>query len=251
MIPYADVLEAIKWLAVLYLCMSIGVLAFVKAGQLAVLRYAVGKAVGLIGIAAITWILSIAKILPFSATSSLLVIIPLLVVTIYFRWIQISLAFKKHWRSFLAIEIVFIGLFIVGVLVRAANPRLEGTEKMMDSAILSNLLRHGKGVPVDTWYSPDNINYYYFGQWIIALLAKLSFTTLAYAYNLGCATIVALSGSVIFALTWTLTKKIAGGFLGVFLVLFASNLHPFIALISGQDNYFFFNSGRFIDQVIN
>jgi uncharacterized membrane protein len=251
MIPFADVFEAIKWLAVLYLCMSVGALAFVNAGQLAVLRYAVGKAVGLIGIAAITWILSISKILSFSAVSALLVIIPLLAITVYFRRIQISLAFKKHWRSFLAIEIIFISLFIVGVLVRAANPRLEGTEKMMDSAILSNLLRHGKGVPVDTWYSPDNINYYYFGQWIIALLAKLSFTSLAYAYNLGCATIVALSGSVIFALTWTLTKKIAGGFLGVFLVLFASNLHPFIALISGQNNYFFFNSGRFIEQVIN
>ena len=62
---------------------------------------------------------------------------------------------------------------------------------------------------------------------------------------------MAVTGTSIFALGWQLSKKYIGGFLALFLALFASNLHPFISLISGQHNYFFFNSGRFIEQVIN
>jgi uncharacterized membrane protein len=50
---------------------------------------------------------------------------------------------------------------------------------------------------------------------------------------------------------WTLTRKLRGGLLVVFLGLFASNIHPFLAFLKGNTSYFFFNSGRFVDVRIN
>lgn len=251
MIPLMDVLIAAKWLIALYLCGVLGTLLFVKTGPLTALRYSLGKAVGVIGIAAITWILSIFKIMSFTATTILIVLAVLYALVIFIRWKQITGSIKKNWRAYIIIELVFILLFVLGIAIRSSLPKAEGIEKFMDAAILSNLMRHGLGTPVDTWYAPNDINYYYFGHWIIAMIAKMSSTTIGYAFNLGFASSLAITGTSIFCLGKYLSKKYIGGALALFLALFASNLHPFIMFLSGSHNYFFFNSGRFIEQVIN
>jgi uncharacterized membrane protein len=173
------------------------------------------------------------------------------VLVIFVRHKPIIASFHKYWKAYLGLEIVFILLFAIGVLIRSSLPKIEGVEKFMDSAILSNLLRHSRGAPVDTWYAPDPINYYYFGHWIVATVAKLSSTTIGYAFNLGYITFLAVAGSSIFGLGWQLSKKMVGGLLALFFALFAANLHPIISLISGTNNYYFFNSGRFVEHIIN
>ena len=74
MIPAIDVFIAIKWLLALYLCTALGSLIFIKSGLYNPLRYSFGKAFGLIGIAAITWVLSIFKIMSFTATTIFIVL---------------------------------------------------------------------------------------------------------------------------------------------------------------------------------
>ncbi|MFZ2522901.1 MAG: DUF2298 domain-containing protein, partial [Minisyncoccia bacterium] len=59
------------------------------------------------------------------------------------------------------------------------------------------------------------------------------------------------AGSNILLAGWAMSKRFLGGVLSVFLALFASNFHPFLAWYHSTPNYFFFNSGRFIEQVIN
>jgi uncharacterized membrane protein len=251
MVPAADIFIALRWLIALYLCSTLGMLLFIKSDAYGILRYSFGKAFGVIGVAAITWLLSIFKIMPFTPKTILIVLALGYAIVLFLRWNQIIASFKKQWRSYLVIEIVFILLFILGAVIRSAAPKAEGIEKFMDAAILSNLIRHGTGAPVDTWYAPDMINYYYFGHWIITLLAKMSSSAIGYAFNLGFATSLAITGTSIFCLGRQLSKKYIGGFLALFLALFASNLHPFVSLLSQAHNYFFFSSGRFIEQVIN
>jgi uncharacterized membrane protein len=251
MIPFSDVVIALGWLGALYVCSILGTLVFMRPGNTARLRYGLGKVVGIVGLGAITWTGSLIKILPFTTLWIWLLIIVLFGLVLVLRRPILWQCLKQHWRSYLFIEIVFIALFIIGIALRASNPDILGIEKPMDAAILSNLLRHTTGVPVDTWYAPDGINYYYFGHWLVAMLAKMSRTNLAYAFNLGFATVLASAGTSIFVLGWQVAKRKVAGFLALFLTFFASNLHPLIMTLSGQDHYFFFSSGRFIEQVIN
>ncbi len=251
MIPFGDVLIALAWLGALYVASYWGVLALIRPGDLSLLRYGLGRVIGLVGLGAITWVLSLIRIVPFTALWIWLIILVLYVLTFIFRRKTLKQCFKAHWRSYLFIEAIFIALFIVGVALRSSIPKIEGIEKMMDSAILSNLLRHTAGVPVDTWYAPDSLNYYYFGHWLVATIAKMSRTGLAYAFNLGFATVLATAGTSIYILGWQIAKRKLAGFLALFLTFFASNLHPFLMTLTAQNHYFFFNSGRFIEQVIN
>ena len=251
MIPFSDLLIALQWLVVLMVCSILGTMIFMRAGNLAAISYAFGKVAGLVGLAALTWILSLIKAIPFKTLWIWLLVAVLFMVVIRWRHKAIKKALSEHWRTFLYIEIIFVLLFVVGLVIRSSIPKIEGIEKPMDAAILSNLLRHSIGVPIDTWYAPDSINYYYFGHWIIAMLAKMSHVGVAHAFNLGFATVLAISGTSIFVLTWQITKHKVAGWLGLFLALFASNLHPFIQVLSSKADYLFFNSGRFIEQVIN
>jgi uncharacterized membrane protein len=251
MIPIADILVAFKWLLAIYLCGLVGVLFIVKDGPLKELKYLFGKAMGIIGLAAITWLMSVFNIMPFTPVNILILVVVLCVVAIVLRSKQIKQAVLKNWRDYLFLEAVFIALFAAGIAIRSSIPTINGVEKFMDVSILSNLMRHTKGVPVDTWYAPYGINYYYFGHWVIAMLAKISGTAVGYAFNLGFATVLAISGSAFFGLGRQLSKKYIGGLLTVFMVFFAGNLQTFCVMVSGAKDYFFYSSGRFIDQVIN
>lgn len=252
MFESADIIVFLSWLGALYACSLLGSFMFIKPqSSYQALRYATGKSVGVIGIAAIIWILSLFGIIQFSSLSIWALTALGFIAAILFRRKVILEDIKRNYKKYLLIEAVFLLIFIIGALMRVANPRIEGVEKFMDSAILSNLLRHEKGIPVDTWYAPDAINYYYFGHFIIAAIAKFSRVSIEYAFNLGPATVMALSGTAIFCLAWDLTKKKLAGVLAVFLAIFASNLHPFASVLSGQTDYFFFSSGRFIEDVIN
>jgi uncharacterized membrane protein len=251
MIPFNDVLIALQWLGAVYACSILGMLVFMRPGAYTFLRYGLGRVVGVVGLGAITWVLSLIKILPFTTLFIWLIIVALYAVVLATRRQTIKKCLKQHWRGYLFIEVVFLALFIIGIALRSAVPKIEGIEKMMDAAILSNLMRHDTGVPVDTWYAPNGLNYYYFGHWLVAMLAKMSRVGLAYAFNLGFAFVLATAGTSVFVLGWQIVKRKFAGFLALFLAFFASNLHPFIIIFSGQHNYFFFNSGRFVEQVIN
>lgn len=251
MIPFGDVLIALEWLGVLYACSMLGALVFLRPSKYFLLRYSFGKVIGIVGLGALTWLLSLLHIMPFIALWIWLIIIVLYALVLALRRKIIWTCLKQHWRELIVVELVFISLFIIGIALRVSNPDMNNIEKPMDAAILSNLLRHTTGVPVDTWYAGESINYYYFGHWLIAMLAKLSRTSLAYAFNLGFASVLAIAGSSLFVLGWRLAKQKLAGFLALFLAFFASNLHPFWMILNGHKNYFFFNSGRFIEQVIN
>jgi uncharacterized membrane protein len=251
MIPFSDVIIALQWLGAVYACSVLGTLVLMRPGAYTFLRYGLGRVVGVVGLGAITWVLSLIKFVPFTTLWIWLIIVALYVVALTIRRRTIKQCFKRHWRGYLFIELVFVVLFIVGVALRSAVPKIEGIEKMMDAAILSNLMRHDAGVPVDTWYAPNGLNYYYFGHWLVAMLAKMSRVGLNYAFNLGFVFVLATAGTSIFVLGWQIVKRKFAGFLALFLAFFASNLHPFLMMLGGQHNYFFFSSGRFIEQVIN
>lgn len=115
---------------------------------------------------------------------------------------------RQRWRYVLINEALFAGvLWLMGYL-RALNPSVTGTEKFMDQAFLSAIIRAQHLPPPDPWLSGYPINYYYFGHFLIATLAKLLGTAPAVAFNCGIALTAALVASAIFGVAANLTAGI-------------------------------------------
>jgi YYY domain-containing protein len=110
------------------------------------------------------------------------------------------------WRTILATEAVFALAFAAWCLVRAHQPRIQtaGGEKWMEIAFLRAILRSDTFPPHDPWLSGFAISYYYFGYVIVAMLTQLAAVPPAIAFNLGIATLFALTCTGAFSLVYNL-----------------------------------------------
>lgn len=116
------------------------------------------------------------------------------------------LSFVRHRWLYIAInEALFAGVLGLMGYLRALNPAVYGTEKFMDQAFISAIIRAQHLPPPDPWLAGYPINYYYFGHFLIGTLAKLLGTTPAVAFNCGVALTAALVASAIFGVAANLT----------------------------------------------
>ncbi len=100
---------------------------------------------------------------------------------------------RTHGALIFTAELVFLVTFAGWAFVRAYNPEISGTEKPMELTFL-NGVRGSPGMPPrDPWLSGYAISYYYFGYVIVVMLARLSATATAVAFNLGIALLFALT----------------------------------------------------------
>ena len=98
---------------------------------------------------------------------------------IYFRNKQeINFYIKRSYKQILTVELLFLLLISLGIIIRILNPDLwhphRGGEKPMDLAYLNAIVRSFDMPPFDPWFSGYSLNYYYFGQFIVSVLVKLT-----------------------------------------------------------------------------
>lgn len=87
----------------------------------------------------------------------------------------------------LATELLFLLVFAGWAVFRAYNPDISGTEKPMEFAFITGVLRSRFFPPQDPWLSGYAISYYYFGYVMLALLIRLTGVDPAVGFNLGVA----------------------------------------------------------------
>ena len=162
--------------------------------------YLLGKTVGLLAICFITWFLSSLHLLSFGRSTLWVAIgiVALVSMSITVRiYRDIWTYFKNNWVKILSLETLFLGLFLIFVLIRMMNPDLwhpyRGGEKPMDLAYLNAVVKSTYMPPYDPWFSGGYLNYYYWGQFIVASLIHLTGITTEVAYNLAIATFFALA----------------------------------------------------------
>jgi YYY domain-containing protein len=212
--------------------------------------YGLSKPLGLLLAGWLFWFLTILGWL-HNTSGGVVVALALLAVTGLALWStrQPNNQQPNHlsWRTILVTEVLFVLTFAAWCLVRAHMPRIEtaGGEKWMEIAFLRAILRSDIFPPHDPWLSGFAISYYHFGYIIIAAITRLAAASPSIAFNLGVATLFALTCTGAFSLVYNLTtalptalsagsKKregIGGGLLGALMVAVLGNLGGLLEML--------------------
>jgi YYY domain-containing protein len=161
--------------------------------------YTISRALGLLLVGYVFWLLCSLGFLRNTAGGILLavVIIGGAALWAYFSQTgdlsEIKSWLKEQRRMVITAETLFLLAFVTWAIVRALNPTIEGTEKPMELAFLNGIDRSSTFPPRDPWLAGYAISYYYFGYVIVAMVAKLAGTIPSVAFNLGGALLVALT----------------------------------------------------------
>jgi len=159
--------------------------------------YFFSKIIGLAIAGYITWTLSMIRLLPFTAWAAYIVLAVCLVANFFISsktgiWPQV-IKDKGFLTHVLGQEILFILTLLFWSYMRGLKPAIIGEEMYMDFGFLNSILRAEFFPPLDMWYAPEHINYYYLGQYFSAYLTRLSFVRSEVSYNLLMATLFAMT----------------------------------------------------------
>ncbi len=119
---------------------------------------------------------------------------------------------RLQWKYFLMVEGLFLGFFLVDLIIRLGNPDLwhpaKGGERPMDFAYLNAILKSTSFPPYDPWFAGGYINYYYYGYVIVGTPVKLLGIVPSIAYNFILPTLFACLGMAAFSVGWNLLAGI-------------------------------------------
>lgn len=135
------------------------------------------------------------------------------------RWPELVRRLRIAAIPFCIGQLLFFVAFVFFVNVRSYipeatfDPGMSGAEKFGNLMHLSSAMASRHMPPSDAWYGGLPTNYYYGGHLTVATIAKATGTDLPIAFNLGLATIFALSVSLGFSFVlnlahgWTLARR--------------------------------------------
>ncbi len=151
-------------------------------------------------------------------------------------------------------EFLFLITLFFWSSIRNFQPDIHGLEKFMDFGFINSILRTKYLPPIDIWYPPFSINYYYFGHLTTAVLTKMVSIDSKITFNLMVATIFAFCFTAIFSISANLIylfnflqeKKLLlsrklkfimlfTGILSALLISFGGNLHTIYAFFKAYD----------------
>ena len=207
--------------------------------------YLLAKPLAILLTAYLAWLFASHQWMTFSRNSILLAALLMAAVSlliVYTRRVDIYAFFRENLRLVIIGEALFLGASLLFLLFRAANPDLwhpyNGGEKPMEMAYLNAIVRSTYMPPYDPWFAGGYINYYYFGQFIVASLIKVTGILPEVAFNLAVPLFFALTAIGAYSLVYNLaegTRRAKGmvgsraspvmaGLVAVFFVVLIGNL---------------------------
>lgn len=258
--PTGDFIAIFNWWFWLFI---IGILFFPFAARLfhnfSDRGYIFAKSIGMVVLSYGIFLVGMLHLFPFTRIVSISILL-LIGVAIFLPELSIkngTVRLKKRlfsivsqsWPLLVLEEILFFLGLGFWAFVRAHQPDIQGLEKFMDFGFVNSLLRSTYFPPVDMWFPPLPINYYYFGHLITAVLTKLSGVAPQVSYNLMIAALFSFTFVGAFAIAINLLtyakgknsvishrKILGGGFLAGFLTTLSGNLHTVYTFFSPYQN---------------
>lgn len=174
--------------------------------------YTFARAVGLLLVGFVFWLLASVGFINNSTGSIVLswLLVGIIALVIYFRSetrVDVRGWWQENKRLVVTAEIVFAVLLLGWSIFRAYQNGLTGTEKPMELAFMSAVMRSETFPPNDPWLSGYAISYYYFGYVMSAMLAKLSGIASTIGFNMTIATWFALTGLTTFGVGYNLVRS--------------------------------------------
>ena len=175
--------------------------------------YLLAKLLGILVVSLVAWMLASLQWMAFSFGAVVVGIGAVALascVVLVFTWSSFWSFFRERWRVIAICELVFIVAFLAFVVVRMANPDLwhqwQGGEKPMDTAYLNAVLKSSFMPPYDPWYAGGYLNYYYWGQFIVASFIHMTGIDTAVAVNLAVPMFFALTVGGAFSVVYNLAE---------------------------------------------
>ena len=173
------------------------------------------KLLGILGVCYVAWLLASLGWMEFSRTSVLVGILAVAFLSglvLVAGWRELKEFISRNWRLLTIGEVLFLVAFLSFVAIRMANPDLwhpgRGGDKPMDFAYLNAVLRSTYMPPYDPWFAGGYLNYYYWGQFIVATLIKGTGIVPSVAYNLAVPLLFALTVTGAYSLVYNITAGI-------------------------------------------
>jgi YYY domain-containing protein len=181
--------------------------------------YILSKPVGVLLLAWLSWMLTSLTPLHYARGTILLALVLIVAASLLsFLLPSQRRRFRELWRTqkrlILVNELLFLAFFGLFWLIRWGNPDLwhpwMGGEKPMDFAYLNAVIKSTEFPPYDPWFAGGYLNYYYFGQVMVATLIKLLGIVPSVAYNLAIPLWFAMTAMGAFTVTYNLVAKKIG-----------------------------------------
>jgi uncharacterized membrane protein len=186
--------------------------------------YAASRALGLLLVSYFAWILGYG--LGPGAAIVAGVVVVLAASTFFGRGrMGAQWQFLKQRASYVAVvEILFFVVLALGMHYKTAVGAIYETEKPADFTLLQGVMNARHMPPHDPWLSGASISYYYFGYFIVALVARVTGTPAGIAFNMGLALVWALTAVMGLALGYGLTARRRYGLLLAFALSLMGNM---------------------------
>ena len=209
-----DMYALIKWAGALFILgfsvLPLVLILFKDGGRYS---YIFSKVIGLCTLSYIVWLLSSFKLVVFDRGSIITVIIIATVISwsLFYYVIRkktdksalvCSLSVTEIIRSILSVELAFILAFLLITLLMGCKIPATETERLMDYAFMKSIYKCDYFPPLDSFAAGENINYYYFGHYMMTYLSKLAGVNVSIGYTLALNMIFALSLIMVFTIVW-------------------------------------------------
>ena len=206
--------------------------------------YGFSKVIGILSVSFAVWTLTYIKVTAFTRVWVILFLLALFAISWgipKMRRAAVSvLSSPSDIRNIALEECLFVAALFVWCEVKGICLEINGEEKFMDFAFLNSLVRSNALPAPDPWLAGASINYYYYGQYIYALLTKLTGIKTSIAYNLSMCTTFAFSFTMSYSLVSLFIEgaqkngrrapsffRPSAGILGAFAVTIFGNSHSF------------------------
>jgi YYY domain-containing protein len=213
--------------------------------------WAVSKPLGVVAFAYLSWILCSLGVVSFTQGALLGVAVAVAAVGAL-GWRR-GIGNPQPRAEIVAAELLFWGVFLFFLVIRAFNPEVFWGEKPMDFAFLNALTRATSLPPPEPWFAGSPLQYNYFGHYIAAALGKAMHIEPAITFNLAISLFGALTAAAAFAAGSAITGRWGTGLLAACLLTLAGNLAGVREALSRRNFNFdyFWATSRVVKDTIN